>query len=81
LQDPFKIYPDRDFWLENIASGNPGGQPRGQEDEVVESDPVQIGFNCFSLWPENTCRLVQGFQMVYLHSKNTNLGIFCNALE
>jgi hypothetical protein len=24
---PFRIYPNRDFWFGNIASGNPGRRP------------------------------------------------------
>jgi hypothetical protein len=35
LQDPPKIYPNLDFWLENKPSGNPDlSNKRGKEDSL-----------------------------------------------
>jgi hypothetical protein len=42
---PSKIYPNSDFWFENIPSGNPGGEPKlTVMEDLAKSATGKIGF-------------------------------------
>jgi hypothetical protein len=71
---PFQIYPNWDFWIENIRSGNPGNVcTRGSGD-------------CASFVTLGQTKLIasrhcQGCQIVCFQTKNPNLGKFGRALD